>query len=64
MRVQIFGGLIEFDNKEKLSEFMESMDKITSLKIIELTIEYGLKNGLYNLDEAYCLHKSISKLKE
>lgn len=64
MGEQIFGGLIEFENKEKLSEFMESMDKITSLKIIELTIEYGLKNGLYNLDEAYCLHKSISKLKE
>lgn len=64
MGEQIFGGLIEFENEEKLTEFIESMDKSTAIKIIELTINYGLKNGLYNLDESYCLHKSISKIKE
>lgn len=64
MGEQIFGGLIAFENEEKLTEFIESMDKSTAIKIIELTINYGLKNGLYNLDEAYCLHKSISKIKE
>ena len=64
MSEKIFGGLIEFENHEKLTEFVETMDKTMGLKMLELSIDYGMKNGVYNLDEAYCLHKCISKLKE
>lgn len=64
MKEQIFGGSIEFENKEKLIEFIETIDKEMSIKLIEISIEYGMKNGLFGLDESYCLYKSLKKLKE
>jgi hypothetical protein len=64
MTEELFGGLITFENKEKLEEFNDSMDKDLAIKILELSIEYGLKNGIYNLDEAVCLYRSISKIKD
>ena len=64
MKEDIFDGLITFPNKESFNDFVNTMDKDTALKIIELSVEYGLKNGLYNLDEAMCLHKTITTLKE
>jgi hypothetical protein len=59
----IFGGLLEFSDDEKLQEFAEKLDMKTSVKILENSIEYGLKNGLYSLEEAYCLYMCIHKLK-
>ena len=61
---EIFGGLIEFESQSKLVEFSESIDKNGSIKVIEMSIEYGLKNGVYSLDEAYCLFMCLNKLKE
>jgi len=60
----IFGGLIEFETQSKLIEFLESIDNSGSINIIETSIEYGLKSGLYSLDEAYCLFMCLTKLKE
>lgn len=60
----IFGGLIEFKGRKELIEFTETMDIDTSIKIIEGTLEYGQKNGLYTLEEASVIYKSIYVLKE
>lgn len=62
MKNQIFGGLIEFEDRSKLIEFIETMDISTVIKIIEASIEYGTKNGLYTSEEVYCLFKCIVKL--
>jgi hypothetical protein len=59
----LFGGLIEFENQSKLSEFLEKMDNKMSLKIIEGALEYGMKNGLFNLDEAHCVYEALHKIK-
>jgi hypothetical protein len=59
----LFGGLIEFEDQLKLSEFLEKMDNEMSLKIIEGALEYGIKNGIYGLDEAYCIYKSLTRIK-
>jgi hypothetical protein len=64
MEEQIFNGLITFPNKETFNNFVNTMDKDTAMKIIELSVDYGLKNGIYNLSEAMCLHKSLTKIKE
>jgi hypothetical protein len=64
MNKEIFGGLIGFENNEKFTEFIDTMDKATAIKIIELSIEYGLKYGLYDLNESFCLYNCISKIKE
>ena len=59
----IFGGLLEFENNSKLDEFAETVDDSTSIKVIENAIEYGMKNGIYSLEEAFCLYKCLSKVK-
>jgi len=43
----IFGGLVEFKDRAKLVEFVETMDIDASIKIIETSLEFGQKNGLY-----------------
>jgi len=63
MNNSIFGGLIEFENQEKLIAFIEKIDNKTSIKIIEGAIEYGMKNGLFNLEEAYCLYNCLKVVK-
>jgi hypothetical protein len=59
----IFGGLLEFDSQFNLTNFAEALDIKTSIKILENAAEYGMKNGLYSLEEAYCLYMCLQKLK-
>lgn len=59
----IFGGLIDFESQAKLTEFAESLDAKTSIKIMEASAEYGIKNGLYTLEEAYCIYMALRRLK-
>jgi hypothetical protein len=60
----MFGGLFKFDNQKEFDEFTFNMDKLSALKIIELSILVNQQNGIYSLQESYCLYKCISKLKE
>lgn len=59
----IFGGLLEFEDNTKLGEFIETIDEKTSIKIIENAMEYSMKNGIYSLEEAFCLYKCLLKIK-
>jgi len=63
MKKAIFGGLIEFESQEKLKEFIENIDSQMSVKIIEGAMEYGLKSGLFNLEEAYCMYNCLNVIK-
>jgi hypothetical protein len=60
----IFGGLLEFPTTEDFEKFIDSIDKESSVKILELSILYAQQNGLYNLSESHCLYKCLKKLKE
>ena len=60
----IFGGLIAFESKEEFEKQLEIMDKSLSLKLLDLSIRYSVRNGAFSLEESYCLYKCISKLKE
>lgn len=60
----IFNGLLEFEKNEDFEVFVNSMDKKTSLKILELCIVYGQQNGLYNLSESHLIYKCLQKIKE
>lgn len=64
MGKSIFGDLITFETTEQFNEFIETIDKSTAIKMIELSIEYGQRNGLFTLEESYCMYKCITKLKE
>lgn len=60
---EIFGGLLEFEDQSKLTEFTENLDMKTSIKVLEASVEYVIKNGGYSLDEAYCIYMCIQRLK-
>jgi hypothetical protein len=60
----VFGGLIEFENKKEFELFVEKMDINSVIQIIEASVTYGLQNGLYTLEESHILYKCLSKLKE
>jgi hypothetical protein len=60
----IFGGTIEFQTKQQFETFVDTVDNEMSMKIIELALDYGQKNGLYTLEESHSIYKSLSKLKE
>jgi hypothetical protein len=60
----IFGGLIEFEDKKTFENFVERIDQDGSIQIMEMAILYGQQNGLYSLEESHILYKCINKLKE
>lgn len=60
----IFGGLIEFDSREELDDFILNLDKSSALQIIEKQIEHVASHGGFNIVESHVLYKCISKLKE
>ena len=60
----IFDGLLEFPTQEDFDSFVETMDKTSAIKMIELSIATNQQKGVYSLEESYCLYKCITKLKE
>lgn len=60
----MFDGLFEFESENDLNLFVDGMDKNSSMKILEMAFEYGQKNGLFTIQESYCLYKCFTKLKE
>ena len=60
----IFGGLIEYQTKKEFEDQLEVMDKDMALTLIESAINFAHSNGVFSMDESYCLYKSFSKLRE
>ena len=61
--MDIFGGLIEFNDKKEFVEFMDNIDEINTVKLIETAMNYAIKSGLFDLDESYAMYKCLLKLK-
>lgn len=60
----IFGGLFSFETKQSLENFIEKIDKESAIKMIELSLLYTQKNGLYSFEESHIIYKCLNKLKE
>jgi hypothetical protein len=61
----IFGGLIEFENEKDFDMFITNMDeKDDALSIIEKSIEYAHKRGIFTVQEIYFIYKCLKKLKQ
>lgn len=58
----MFGGLLEFSKQEELNKFLDEMSSLDAIRIIEVGLEYGLKNGLYSLSESHILYLSLIKI--
>ena len=61
---QIFGGLISYESKEQLENFIGNLDKENALKVIEMSLLYCQKNGIFSFEESHYIFKSLQKLKE
>ncbi len=60
----IFGGLIEFDNREGLDEFINNLTVEDAIQIIEKQIDYVASQGGFKIIESHVLYKCLNKLKE
>lgn len=60
----MFGGLLEFPNQKEMELFIDSLDKDSAVKILEMSINHCIHLGVFDLSETFCLYKSLSKLKE
>ena len=59
----IFGGLIEFKNKNELNFFIENINRENALDIIEMSLIFSLKNGMFSFEECSAIYKCLNKLK-
>lgn len=64
MNNTMFGGLFEFSEQEELNKFLKEMSTKDAIRMIEVAVEYGLKNGLYTLSESHLLYVTLTKLHE
>jgi hypothetical protein len=60
----IFGGLIEFDSRKELDEYMENLNTDGAMQIIEKQIEHIASHGGFTIVEGHVLYKCLTKLKE
>lgn len=59
----IFNEQFDYDSNEELELILNNLNTQAALKIIEIGIQKGLNDGIYNLTEAHCLYKSIQHIK-
>jgi len=60
----ILGGLVKFKNWEEFEIFLEKMNIDESFSIIEMSLIFAQKEGLFSLEESYVIHKCLNKLKK
>jgi hypothetical protein len=59
----IFNDQLEFETDEELEILLNNLNTQFATKIIELGIEMGLSQGLFDLTESHCLYKCIQYIK-
>ena len=60
----IFNGQFDFDSDDELELVLDNLNPQMSLKIIEIALNKGLREGIFNLTESHCLYKSMQFLKK
>jgi len=60
----MFGELLEFNTKEELNEYIEKMNVVDAITLLETALTWSQQNGLYSIDESYTIYKSLQKLRE
>ena len=59
----IFNDQLEFETNEELEMLINNLNPQFAVKMIELGVEKGLSQGLFNLTESHCLYKCIQYIK-
>ncbi len=60
----IFNGDFNFESHEMLGHVLDNLNPKMAINILELGIEQGLREGIYNLTEVHCLYKTLKFLKD
>ena len=61
---EMFGGLLSFENQDKLNTFINNSNKEIAVKVIESAITYCQQEGMFSLEESFVLYTMLNKLKE
>ena len=59
----LFGGLFEYPSEKELENYLSTIDKKDSIKIIETALEFGQKNDIYTMQEVHIIYKCLQILK-
>lgn len=59
----IFNDQLEFETNEELDMLVDNLNPQFATKIIELAIDKGTSQGLFNITESHCLYKCIQYIK-
>lgn len=59
----IFGGLFNYETKESLDDFIKEIDENSAKKIIELSLLYCQKMGMFTLEESHIVYICLNKIK-
>jgi hypothetical protein len=60
----LFGELVEFEDKNELDKFINNITKDEALLIVEKAIEFLFLSNMFTMQESHVLYKAITKLKE
>ncbi len=60
----IFGNLIQFESEEEYFQFIENIDKESSIQFLEKALEYSQKMGVFDFQEAFGIFTCLKKIKE
>ena len=60
----MFGELLEFNSKEELNEYIEKMEVVDALTLLETALTWPQQNGLYTIDESFIIYKSLEKIRQ
>jgi hypothetical protein len=59
----LFGGMVEFASKEEYKKYIEGVEDLTAIEILEMSLHYAVQHGVFTLDECYGLYKCIESLR-
>lgn len=59
----LFNGDFEYEQESEFKEFLETMEPVNALKIIEIALSHANKEGAFTIEESHCIYRCIDKLK-
>lgn len=60
----LFGGEFEYEEKEDLKVFLNSLKPSVSRSIIETALNHASNQGVFNILESHCIYKCLENLKD
>ena len=64
MSKDLFNGEFEYEDINELYIFLDNLDPVASIEILEIALNHANKQGAFDILESHCIHKCLEKLKK